>query len=229
MNEWLIDESVPIGETSVVESPRENFSLRGERNGPALAVRINDLIIHDTKKWFGSADIRLDTLIFHGAKEGESSGFCHPTTLRFSNVEDNDRLPIEHPGQRLYYGHPLHFLDVSIFVSRDTKDSDELSSLINSELNSDVWKSGASAVLAATAVAPQAAVIVGAVSGAAILANAAYKILKNVTGNTIGLYRTSWLQRRDRFGLGRHPGKDSFRQQDFSFWYEIVFDKEKPI
>ena len=224
MDKWLIDESVPIEKTSLDESLRGKVVMRGRQ--PALAVRINDLVVHDIKKWFGSADIRLDTLILHGTKEGESSGYYHPSTFRFSDIKDNDRLAIEHPGQRVFYGHPLHFLDVSIFVSRDTKDSDEFASLINSELNSDAWQGAASAVLAATAAAPQAAVIVGAVGAAATLANVAYKLLKNITGNTIGLYRTSWLQYRDRFGIGRHPDKDSFRQQDFSFWYEVVLDKK---
>ena len=71
MDKWLIDESVPIEETSL------DASLRGCQ--PALAVRINDLVVHDTKKWFGSADIRLDTLILHGQKEGEPTGYYHPS------------------------------------------------------------------------------------------------------------------------------------------------------
>lgn len=226
MSEWLIDESVPIDEKLLDASLNEKVLMRGVQP-TALALRINDLIIHDTKKWFGSANIRLDTLILHGTKDGDPRAYCHPSTFRFSDIKDNDRLSIERPGQRVFYGYPQHFLDVSIFVSRDTRDSDELASLINSEFNSDTWQTAANAVLAATAVAPQSAVIIGAVGGAAAIANIAYKLLKNITGNTIGLYRTSWLQYQDRFGIGRHPENDSFRQQDFSFWYEILLDKNR--
>lgn len=225
MNNWLIDETSSIDQESLEKSLRESSVMRG-RQPPALAVRINDMVIHDTKKWFGSADIRLDTLVFHGTKRGEASGYYQASTIPFSGIRDGDRLPIEYPGHRVYYGHPAHFLDVSIFVSRDTKDSDELASLIKTEFNSEPWKVGAGAVLAATTIAPQAAAIVGAVAGAATLANIAYNTLKNSTGNTIGLYRASWLQYRDRFGIGRHPEENSFRQQEFSFWYEIVLDKK---
>ena len=224
MNNWLIDETSPINREELDASLRGQVVMRGHQ--PALAVLINDLVIHDTKKWFGSADVRVDTLIVHGEKEGEPNGYYQALTLPFSNIVDGDRLPIEHPGQRVFYGHPAHFLDVSIFVSRNTKDSDELATLIKTELSSDSWQAAAGAVLAATVVAPQAAAIVGAVAGAAILANIAYNLLKNVTSNTIGLYRSSWLQYRNRFGIGRHPEVDSFRQQDFSFWYEIVIDKK---
>lgn len=225
MNNWLIDETSSIDQTALEASLREAVVMRGRRP-PALAVRINDLVIHDTKKWFGSANIRLDTLIVHGATKGGSKDYFQASTLPFSGIRDGDRLPIEYPGHRVFYGHPAHFLDVSIFVSRDTKDSDELASLVKTELNSEPWKVAAGAVLAATAVAPQAAAIVGAVTAATTLANIVYNLLRNSTGNAIGLYRASWLQYKDRFGIGRHPKANSFHQQDFSFWYEIVLDKK---
>jgi hypothetical protein len=225
MERWLFDESQSIDVQSMEASiPKTALRMRGQPP-PPLAIRINDLIVHDTQKWFNSADIRLDCMVVYGQQNDEAQDYYSASTFRFGGIKDNDRLPIERPGQRIFYGHPSSFLDVSIFVSRDTRDSDELSAAIDREMNTDVWQGAASAVLTAVPGATAAA-IVGGIGGAAAIANATYKILKNVTGNTIGLYRTSWLQYRDRFGLGRHPEQGSFRQQDFSFWYEIELDME---
>jgi hypothetical protein len=224
MEGWMVDESKEI-DAEALQATMPQTVFRGAARA-TLAVRINDLIIHDTKKLFGSADVRLDTLVVYGKGGGRNiKEMYQPSTFRFSGIKDNDRLPIEAPGQRIYYGQPLHFLDISVFASRDSGDSEELSTMIDSELNSDDWKTAAGSILgAATVAAPQAALIVGALSGAATLANIAYKLLDKSTGNTIGVYKTSWLQHRDRFGIGRHPEADSYRQQDLSFWYEIAVD-----
>lgn len=228
--QWLIDESVSAGEVEGFVD--HELKLRRESAGatprkkPPIAVRINDVVIHDTRKWFGSSNIRLDTLVVHGASEGDKvKDVLHATTLRFPRIKENDRLPIDRPGQGIFYGHPKDFLDVSIMVSRDTADSKELAVAIDSELNSTKARAGAAAVLAATALAPQTALVVGAVGGAAALANVAYNILAKATGNTIGLYRVTYFQKKDAFGIGRHPAADSFRHQDFSFWYEVLLEK----
>ncbi|MEI8354696.1 MAG: hypothetical protein WCG31_01145 [Deltaproteobacteria bacterium] len=223
MESWLIDESLAIDETALDAQLKKLTVMRGKKT-PALAIRINDLFIYDTKKWFGSADIRLDALVIHGPKEEHANNFLYPSTYRFSGIKDGQRLPIVSPGQCLYYGHPCQFLDISIFVSRDTKDSDELATLLNTELKSEEWQNAASSVLALSAAAPQAAAIAAAVGGAVTLGNIAYKVMKNITSNTIGLYRVSWLQYRDQFGIGRHPETGAYREQDFSFWYEVVLD-----
>lgn len=227
-NQWLIDESVGAGEVERLvgqEMALRRQPVRGRRKS-ALAVRINDVVVHETHKWFGSSDIRLDALVVHGAAEGDSvKDVVHATTLRFSGIRDNDRLPIDRPGQGIFYGYPKDFLDLSIMISRDRADSEALAAVIDTELNSANAKAGAAAVLAATAIAPQAALVVGAVGGAAALANIAYKILAKATGNTIGLYRVTFFQGKDAFGIGRHPDTDSFRHQDFSFWYEVLLDK----
>jgi len=224
MDGWLIDETKSVDE-KLLRTALSARSVTMRRRSPPLAVRINDMIIHDTRKWFGSADIRVDAMVVHGRANDEEQDYYVASTFRFGGIKDDDRLPIEEPGQRIFYGHPAHFLDVSVFVSRDSSDSDALASAIDAEMNTDAWKAASTAVLAATG-ATGAAAIVGAVSGAATISNATYKILKNLTGNTIGLYRTSWLQYADRFGLGRHPKTGVFRQQDFSFWYSIELDKK---
>jgi hypothetical protein len=75
--------------------------------------------------------------------------------------------------------------------------------------------------------APQAVAVTAAIGAAATVGNLAAKILAQAAGDTIGLYRTTWLQQRDRFGLGRHPAAGCFQQKDFEFWYEIVLDREE--
>jgi hypothetical protein len=44
-----------------------------------------------------------------------------------------------------------------------------------------------------------------------------------MSGNTIGMYRGSWLAYPDKFGEGRNPSDgSSYRKGDFSFWYEVI-------
>ena len=228
MTTWLLDESRPLddaAQASIATSLKfANRATRGARSSLALAVRINDVVVHDTKKWFGGADIRIDVIAVTGAGT-ESSRFYQPTTFRFPGVRDGDRLPIESPGLIVFYGEPAHFLDVSIVVSRDRKDTSDLATLISERVNSPQWAAAAGTLLGLAVAAPQVAVVTGAVAAAATIGNFASDVLQQVTGATVGLYRASWLQSRDRFGVGRHPETGSFRQKDLEFWFEIVADQ----
>jgi hypothetical protein len=226
MAEWLIDETSAPTESQLHDLvAREQSSFR-RGSGANLAVRLNDVVVHDTKKWFGGAELRLDAIVVHGPAATDDVGFYQPSTLRFQGVRDGDRLPIEHPGLLAFYGRPRHFVDISIVMSRDRKDSEDLRTLIGKNVTSDAWQQGAAALLGLAVAAPQAAAIAGALGGAAVLANFAAELLANLTGDTIGVYRSSFLQTRDRFGLGRHPQNGSFRQRDLSFWFDVVLDRE---
>ena len=226
MENWLLDETKPVDVANLERAIANQPTMRGgKRIPPALAVRMNDLIIHDTKKWFGSAEIRVDTLLIHD-KNSESDKFYEANTFRFPGIKDNERLPIFDPGQKIFYGHPSSFLNVSILISRDTKDSDELISIIDSSMTNKNWQNAAVPILALSGMLPQAAAIKAAAEGVKIFVDLAYKALKNITGNTIGVYTTTYLGAKDQFGLGRHPGTGSLRVQDFSFWYEIVLDRK---
>jgi len=57
MEGWLIDESRAVDESALDEQLKAITAMRGKKP-PPLAIRINDIFIYDTKKWFGSADIR---------------------------------------------------------------------------------------------------------------------------------------------------------------------------
>jgi len=224
--DWLIDESEPPDEGTLSDAVDRASTFRGRRR-PALAVRLNDVVIHDTRKWFGGADIRLDAIVVRGLAEpdGASDGFYQPTTFRFSGIRDGDSLPIEPPGLLVFYGQPLYFLDLSVLVSRDRNDSLDLAELLANQLNSEQWKAAAGSLVGLVAAAPSASAVASAIGGAAVVANLAARVLGMATGDTIGLYRTSWLQYRDRFGLGRHPEDGSYKKQDLSFWYEVVIDR----
>jgi hypothetical protein len=231
---WLIDESRPPQDLS-------NETLRQEaraslRSGPVrggrrthIAVRLHDVIIHDNKKWFGEADIRLDALVLHGnGNAGRPDSFYSPGTIRFNRVADGDRLPIGETGLLIFYGIPRYFLDMFINVSRDRKDSDDLATLLSDTFRSKNAQDFMDSLSHLLVPVPDAAAIAASLRGAASIGNSAYRILRQMTGDTIGLYRTSWLQHRDSFGVGRHPPTHSYKVKQLSFWYDIVLDTEAP-
>jgi hypothetical protein len=228
---WLIDETRKIDAATLRElqsAGRGRVQLRAAPQAD-LAVRLKEVVIHDTGKWFGGAEIRLDTLVVHGAgAKAKKDGFYQPTTHRFARVVDGERLPIGEEGLLLFYGQPRHFLDLSITASRDRKDSEDLAALVDKGFTSPDFTSAAADILELTSLSPQAGAIAAAVKAAATLGTLAAQLLLKATSNTIGLYRNSFLQARDAFGIGRHPAKGSYRNKDFSFSYEIVVDRKAP-
>lgn len=226
---WLIEEVKSLDNATLREMKRELSGLGTLRGGPEvpnLAVRIKDVVIFDNRKWFGEANIRLDVLVIHGrSQENKLDSFYTPGTFRFGRVADGDHLPIGESGLLVFYGKPLHFMDIFITVSRDRKDSDDLAVLLSRQLQSPNISGAIGTLLGLAVSVPHVAVVAAAVEAAAIVGNFAYQILQKVTENTIGLYRTSWLQHRDRFGIGRHPEMDSYLVKDLSFWYEILIEE----
>lgn len=124
-------------------------------------------------------------------------------------------------GLLIFYGQAVYFLDIFITVSRDRKDSDDLATILSKNLQSTEIQGAVGTVLTLAA-APQVATVMAALSATSMLGNFAYQVLSQATGNTIGLYRTSWLQYKDGFGIGRHPKQGLHNVKDFSFWYEIL-------
>ncbi|MBW4604126.1 MAG: hypothetical protein KME29_32290 [Calothrix sp. FI2-JRJ7] len=219
--EWLIDETVALEEQPVSRgATRESASIAEPVN---IAIRLQDIFIWDTKKWFGDAEMRLDALVVHGcATPGEQTSIYTPQTFRFPGVKNNDRLPTGENGLLIFYGQAQHFLDIFITVSRNRQDSDDLATLLKEQLQSTEFKGAAATLLGLAIAAPQVATITGALGAASVLGNVTYQALRKVTGDTVGLYRTSWLQNRDNFGIGRHPINGSHHVKDLSFWYEIL-------
>lgn len=225
--DWLIDETPSFTAVEVAASlPAEDVRLRGSGRAN-LAILMNDLVIHDTKKLFGGAAVRLDAIVVHGPPSDPAQGaqFYQPATFRFSDVRDGDRLPIEPPGLLVFYGRPRDFLAINIMASRDRDSTPDLGSLISTGLTSTQWQQATGELLGLAVGAPAAAAIVSATTVARVIGNLVAEFMKAITGNTIGVYRTAYLQYKHRFGLGRHPENDNFRREDFSFWYEIVADR----
>lgn len=227
MVKWLLDQTPMLTPEEVQASfPPVETRLRASSRAN-LGILLNDVVVHDTKKLFGGADIRLDAIVVHGGQaDGSQVGdFYQPTTFHFSDVRDGDRLSIEQPGLLVFYGRPRHFLDIYFMMSRDRKDSEDLGNLLATRMNSPEIEEAAGGLLGLAVAAPTASAVIAAAGAAAVLGNFAAQLLQEVTGNSIGVYRTAYLQYQHRFGLGRHPAAESYRVQDLSFWYEITADR----
>jgi hypothetical protein len=199
---FLIDDRPP--------QPVRLLSPRGDVPGK-VAVRIAELVVHRNRA-LGSADIRLDTVVFT-AGPGDQPVY-RAQTMRFSNIHDGERLPLD--DMLIYHGPVVDFLDIAVWVSRDTSGSLALSSLLEEKLNSPALQA-ASAQMAGLAMTASHVATAAAVLGAgAVLVNAAYELLTEVVGPTIGLYRTSLLA-QEQFGIGRHER----HPQDFSFTFSV--------
>lgn len=237
MANWLIEE--PAGLQAVERSViNESMIYEADSGGPestadavsrGTAIRLHDVLIHNNKKWFdifGGADIRLDAVVVQGnVIENDPAAAYVPTTMRFANIGDGDQLPSDEYGMLMYYGYPLHFLDISIIVSRDRRDSDDLATRLTNEMNSAAMKGAITSLAGLALAAPPAAVVAGAIAAAATIGNLAYEVVRAMSGTSIGMYRGSRLAYPDRFGVGRNPAdRSSYRKGDFSFWYEVVSD-----
>jgi hypothetical protein len=183
-----------------------------------IAIRLKDVIVHSNKALF-STEIRLDTMVLTGPSNGDPNSIHKMETASFTGIRDGDRLPFDN--LLIYYGPAVNYVDMAIWVSRNQKDSLSLAELFKTELNSAEFKTAAIALAGLAVAAPQAAVIAGAVAAGATLANIGTKLLLKAVGNSIGLYRTSFL-RQERYGLGRRPVQGVMTAQDFSFAYEVL-------
>lgn len=201
--------AAPTGEQPrflIDDRPAEPVRLLSSRGvtSQRVAVRIAELIVHRNRA-LGSADVRVDAIVLTGG--GGDQPVYRAETIRFSDVHDGERLPLD--DALIYFGPAVDFLDIAVWVSRDTSGSLALSALLEHQLTS--------APLAGLAVAaPQAALAVAVAGAGAVLVNTAYELLTGVVGHSIGLYRTSLLA-QERFGIGRHER----HPQDFTFTFTV--------
>ena len=186
------------------------MSPRGTAPG-RVAVRIAELTVHRNRA-LGSADIRVDAVVFTGGSA------TYPTyraeTMRFSNVRDGERLPLDNV--LIYHGPAVDFVDIAVWVSRDTTDSLALSALLEDKLTSSVLQAAGTEVASLAMTTPHAAAAVAVLGAGAVLVNTAYELLTGAVGASIGLYRTSLLA-QEQFGVGRHER----HPQDFSFTFSV--------
>lgn len=232
---WLMTDDVDTRAVERSVLAEQARSLRGDEDteteedgAPGLAVRLHDLVVHKNRKWFdflGGADARVDVVVVQGNVldgQAQATAAYAPATFRFQGIGDGTRLPTDEQGLLAYYGWPKHFLDISVIVSRDRGDSDDLATLLIAQAE-DPKVQAALTTLAGLAVAnPPAAAVAAALGAAAALGNLAYQAIRQVSDKTIGLYRGNRLAYPDKFGLGRNPTDGSYRERDLSFWYEVL-------
>ena len=222
---WLIDESKPLSPAD--EDEARLGSSRYDQGGgkPPLAVLIHDVTVHDVKRWFGPGNVRLDALVVTVPGASADDSQYAPNTFTFPGVRDGDRLPIEE-GLLLYQGRPRYFLDLAITASADTKGAPTLGDLLAEQ--ADAIGDATGDIAALSLAAPQVAIVSAAASAAARIASTALRLLQMATGNTIGLYRTTWFENRDDYGIGRHPRDGlTYLKSDLEFWYEIFEDRPR--
>ena len=232
--DWLISETRDLDQATMRqierETPAGDRSLdRGAHGSPRLAVLLRHVICHDVQKLFGAAEIRLDALVVSGrGRPDRPDSFYMPGTFRFSDIRDHQQLPIDpNHGLLIFNGKPQHFLDIFIVASRDRQDSDDLATLMRRALSDDQTQGAVSALCALATATPVAAAIPAGITAAAALGDLAYRVIRSLSDKTIGMYRGSFLQYRDRFGVGRHPAGDSrFIENNLEFWFETVLDHD---
>jgi hypothetical protein len=230
---WLIDQRTALTDSQLDLLERELADSGPDPRSPSrgtamLAVLIHDVVIHNNRKWFGEADVRLDALVItgQGAADDETSSYV-PRTESFARVKDADTLQIGPGGLLAFHGEARHFLDILILVSRDTKDSSDLATILAGAAQSGELIGGVGALLGVAAATPQLAAATTVLGAAGALGDLAYRLLSRATGNTIGVFRNSHLNLRGEFETtSHHPGPppQTFRVNDLSFRYEIVLE-----
>ncbi len=179
----------------------------------AIAIRIGELVVESNRALF-SADIRIDALVCTRSAKHTETFAAH--TMRYEGVKDGDRLPLDHA--RIFHGPVRDFVDICLWVTRDTTKDRDLVELFKQHANSPQFHDAAGALfLTAGMNAPW----ITAVGASAVLARLAYDLILGVENKAIGLYRTSFLS-SEGFGIGRHPATKLYRAQDFSF--SLVID-----
>lgn len=221
MSMWWIDESTVLSEAEALQATQRSYGF-DRANEPPLNVAIHDVMIANTHRWFGGADIRLDVLVVTPTPAEDQ--LFRASTFAFTEVKDGQRLPIDPAaGLGAYTGWPQYFIDLAVVVSRGGQGQQTLAALLAE--SADQLGGLLGNVAALTAAAPYAAAITGAAAAAAKLSSSILRMLDAATGKSIGLYRATWYERRHRFGIGVHPDNGGhFRQQDFEFRYEIFQD-----
>jgi hypothetical protein len=224
--DWALDKigpsaDGPSGEADLLAAAGASMIVRRGRVR-SYAVRLNELIIHNNRTWFGEGDIRLDALVVQGNGSASKSDFYHPSTFSFPRVADGEALSIGQPGLLLYYGQPRYFLDVFLLASRDRGNSDKLADLLAQNVTAKALDPAVTPLLQLATSAITSNAISLALQAAVTIGNVAYRAVQAVTSNTIGVYRVSFLQAADKFGAGKHPEVGYLDVKDLSFKYEIL-------
>src|SRR5262249_38390518 len=146
--------------------PDEGAFLIDERPDPAalhvvtrglapatVAVRVEDLIVHHNPAPFG-ADIRGDALVVT-RQHSHATPVYRARPERFSNIRDGEALPLDR--MLVYHGPAVDYLDLAVWVSRDSEGSLALGDMLATDLNGDEVQHALTTVGGAMLAAPHAA------------------------------------------------------------------------
>jgi hypothetical protein len=183
----------------------------------AVAVRLDELVIHRNRARFGGADVRVDAIVLTGTEDSPHPAF-RARTQRFSRIRDDEPLPLDR--MLVFHGPVVDYLDIALWVSRDSDGAVDLGELLSDEVAAFETQEALAKAGGALTGLPYAAAAAAMVGIGAIVVNVAYRLLRGTVNDVIGLYRGSMLA-GEAFGLGRHPGDGVRRVQDFSFAYSI--------
>jgi hypothetical protein len=228
MTEWLLEEGALDAERAFAgRGELGPFGITGTESdeevaSSSLAIFLKPLVVTNTRKWFGEADIRLDALVAQGG--GEAGDLYQPRTFRFPRVSDGEDLANADNGLLVYYGRPKHFLALTVTLARDTQDSDDLKDLIEKQARSEEVGSVLTTMASAIA-SPHVAAVQAAMQAALTFGDVAYGLIRQISPKVLGLYRANWLANKDDFGVGRHPPQGALAIKDFQLAYEIVPDE----
>lgn len=220
MSKWVIDGSGIAQPT--VEVLRHEVRYGAVRRGrrPRVAIRLLDMVVHNNRRWFSGAAVRLDVLVLHG---GATDAEYAPQTFTFPRIADGDHLPIGDGGLLLFHGQPRWFLTMMVAVSRDRPGAAPLSKRLGELMTSEPAAQLQAQTLALATGAPDPLMLGVAWQSALLLGSTMLATLSRETQSTsIGLYRDSWLGEQDRWGAGRHPERGLLKAQDVSFAFDIV-------
>ena len=221
--DWLIDETRSLSTVEAKDLAARDLGFEDGQAREPIAISLHDVTIHNTRVWFNRpAEVRIDALIVSPAAEGQ---IYYPATFDFAGVRNGQPLPIDANGVALYLGRPQYLLDVSLIASQGGSKNGANKLLELLAENADNLGNLLGDVTTLAVGAPQVAAATGAATAAAKLSAAALRLLDEWTGRSIGLYRVTWWEHRDGFGVCPHPENGGrFRQGDFEFRYEIFQD-----
>jgi hypothetical protein len=216
---FLIDERP--SRATLLQTPLPNVPTLASRSAPepttTVAIRLEELVVHRNRGWMGT-DVRVDTIVLTG-EHGRPADFAyHARTEHFPRVRSGQSLPLDR--MLLYYGPAVDYLDLAIWLSRDDAGGPGLGELLAQETSGYEMQEALARLTDSFGALPGVAVAATALGLAAVVVNAAYKLLRGQVGEVIGLYRGSMLA-NEGFGVGRHPEVETRPVRDFSLAYRI--------
>jgi hypothetical protein len=195
---------------------------RGAGHAPErVSVRLKELTVKSNRALLRSK-VRIDFMVVTASTDTSISPYLAQTVF-FDRIQDGDRLPFDN--LLIYDGSVGRFLDIAVWVSKADDKEVALTELLLGEVKSEEV-AGAITTLAALALAaPPAAAVAGSVAAVATLIRTGARLISNIAGTSIGVYRTTLLP-HERFGAGdpvlRHPTDGMITAQDMALAYEVI-------